>query len=103
MPVARQSLITANVATLRRSISNLDRALTRLAASLNGSLVAGSSSRPRRKLTITPARRAALKLQGQYMGYVRNLKPRQKAEVKAARETTGVRAAIGVARRLGNA
>jgi hypothetical protein len=34
------------------------------------------------------------------MGYLRNLKPRQKARVKALRATKGVRAAILVARKL---
>ena len=46
-------------------------------------------------------RRAALKLQGQYMGYLRNLKPRQKAEVKAVKVKKGILAAIAAARRLG--
>ena len=101
MPVSRQSPISAHVATLRTSISDLDRALTRLAASLNGSPASGSPSRSTRKLTLTPARRAALKLQGQYMGYLRNLKPRQKAEVKAVRETKGIGPAIAAAKRLG--
>lgn len=83
LPRPRRHEISAEISSVARSISALDRALTRLAASLNGSPVRGASPRPRRHLTLSPARRAALKLQGKYMGYVRNLKPRQKAGVNA--------------------
>ncbi len=40
-------------------------------------------------------------LQGRYIGYLRHLKPRQKAQVRKIREAKGVRAAIARARRLG--
>jgi hypothetical protein len=49
---------------------------------------------------LSAARRAALKQQGRYMGYLRTLKSRQKAQVKALRSTKGVRAAISLAKRL---
>jgi hypothetical protein len=39
-------------------------------------------------------------LQGRYMGYMRQLKPRQKARVRKIREAKGVRAAIVRARAL---
>ncbi len=39
-------------------------------------------------------------LQGRYMGYMRQLKPRQKAQVRKIRQAKGVRAAIATARRL---
>jgi len=39
-------------------------------------------------------------LQGRYMGYVRQLKPRQKAQVRRIRVAKGVRAAIVRARGL---
>ena len=57
---------------------------------------------PRRTLRLTPKRRAQLKLQGAYMGYMRQLKPAQKARVKAVKDGRGVEAAIRVARRLAN-
>jgi hypothetical protein len=44
--------------------------------------------------------RASLVLQGRYMGYVRQLKPRQKAQVRKIREAKGVRAAIAKAKRF---
>jgi hypothetical protein len=61
---------------------------------------AGVLGKPRRPIKITPKRRAQLKLQGQYMGYMRQLKPAQKARVRAVKETKGFGAAIRVARRL---
>jgi hypothetical protein len=53
---------------------------------------------PKRTLRITPKRRAQLKLQGAYLGYMRQLKPAQKAAVKAVREKRGFEAAISVAK-----
>ena len=43
---------------------------------------------------------AQLKLQGAYMGYMRQLGPRQQARVRAVKEKRGFEAAIGVARRI---
>jgi DNA-binding transcriptional regulator YiaG len=59
--------------------------------------------RSKRSLTLSPQRRAALKLQGQYMGHLRNLKTRQKAQVKAAKAAKGYPAAITLARKLAGA
>jgi hypothetical protein len=39
-------------------------------------------------------------LQGRYMGYIRQLKKGQKAQVRRVREAKGVRAAIARAREL---
>jgi len=44
--------------------------------------------------------RASLVLQGRYMGYMRQLTPRQKAQVRQVKEAKGVRAAIARAREL---
>jgi hypothetical protein len=54
----------------------------------------------RRSLRLTPRRRAALKLQGAYMGFMRQLGPRQKARVKALKVAKGFPAAITLAKRL---
>jgi hypothetical protein len=78
-----------------RGLSRLLRAAP--AAGLEG------STRPLPRLNLSPARRAALKLQGRYMGYVRRLKPRQKARVKTLRASKGVQAAIRLAKRLAKA
>jgi hypothetical protein len=60
----------------------------------------GVLGKPRRPLKLTPKRRAQLKLQGRYMGYMRQLKPAQKLRVKAVKAKRGFEAAIGVARTL---
>ncbi len=57
----------------------------------------------RRTMKLTPKARASLKLQGRYMGYMRQLKPKQKAQVRKIKETKGVRAAITKAKKLAQA
>jgi len=57
-------------------------------------------TRTRRKPTLSPQRRAALKLQGAYMGFMRQLGPRQKARVRALKAAKGFHAAIAAAKRL---
>lgn len=87
-----------------RSLSNIARALARLTP-LIAAASASTSRNPMdgaRKLALSPKRRAALRLQGRYMGYLRNLKPAQKTRVKAARATKGIRAAIALGKRLAN-
>jgi hypothetical protein len=54
-----------------------------------------------RRMTMSPRVRALRKLQGKYMGYVRRLKPAEKARVRALREKQGMEAAIRLARSLG--
>ena len=90
--------LRSQLTAARISLRQLQRLLARLAkkarelelvAATNGSPVRGF----RRKLTLTPQRRAQLKLQGQYMGFMRQLKPSQMAQVRAARRrahTTGI-------------
>jgi len=50
---------------------------------------------------MSPRVRALRQLQGKYMGYVRRLKPAEKARVRAMREKQGMVAAIRLARSLG--
>lgn len=84
----RRMSVGRDVKAIRRSLASIARALARLAPALEAA-VRGSgnhspnSSRRGRKHRLSAARRAALKLQGQYMGYVRSLKVREKARVKA--------------------
>jgi DNA-binding transcriptional regulator YiaG len=59
------------------------------------------SGQPRKRvLTLSPKRRAALKLQGQYMGYLRSLAAPQRAEVKKLKAANGLPAAVRLARKL---
>jgi hypothetical protein len=99
----RGKSISRDIQAIRKSLSTVARALGRLgpalAAATGAAPKAGVISE-RRKPTLSPARRRALKFQGQYMSEVRELGPRQKAAVKALREAKGVEAAIRYARKL---
>jgi hypothetical protein len=95
-PLAKQ------VRAIRRALTAIDRSLARLFAATKRGGRGASVKRvpPRRKLKLSPKRRAELKLQGQYMGSLRKLKPRQRAQVKALREKKGTKAAIAMAKRF---
>jgi hypothetical protein len=54
----------------------------------------------RRTLKLSPARQRALKLQGEYMGYLRGLKPRDRQRASKIYETKGLREAVVIAKRL---
>jgi hypothetical protein len=104
LPKARASSVGRDVQAIRRSLGAIVRALARLAPALDAATRGpGNPGRRGRKLKLSPARRASLRLQGQYMGYLRGLKARQKARVKALRARKGVRAAITFASRLARA
>lgn len=101
-----QRSISREVASIRRSLSSIGAALGRLAPRLeqmSRQSAAGRAAAPRAgtRIRLSPQRRASLQLQGQYIGYMRNLKPRQKAQVKTLRESKGIQAAIALARKLG--
>jgi hypothetical protein len=102
MARSRRSSVTREIRGIRRSLASVARALPRLAVALEAAARDAAVVRPARgrKLRLSAARRTALKLQGQYMGHLRALKPRHKARVKRLRSTRGVRAAITLARRL---
>jgi len=63
---------------------------------MNGRPKENGRSRPR----LSTKARASMVLQGRYMGYMRQLKPRQKAQVRRVKEVKGMRAAIAWARQL---
>src|SRR5437868_5707200 len=71
------------LAKLRAIVQEQKRTITRLQSR------GGRKTGTKRILTLSPARRAALKLQGQYMGHVRGLGPLQKRRVKALKEAKG--------------
>ena len=104
MPKRRPSPTRKQIQIIRRSISRIDGALRRL----DGFLRKADKARKmlakvlrRRKARLSPERRAALKLQGRYMGYMRQLGARNKARVKVLKARRGFRLAIALARRLG--
>ena len=103
MRAPRGKSISRDIQAIRKSLSTVARALGRLGPALQAAAGATPKVRgatERRKPTLSPARRRALKFQGQYMSEVRELGPRQKAQVKALREAKGVEAAIRYARKL---
>ena len=99
----RQSLMTI-VAALERLAPEPEvrsgRRGRRAAAPAPAVAHAAAPARRRRKAKLTPARVKALQLQGAYMGALRSLGPRQKANVKALRASKGVEAALRLAKQL---
>lgn len=93
--------VAAEVRQLRRLVRQLRQTVRRQTTALRR-FAAGDARPARRKLTLTRERRAQLKLQGQYMGYLRGLPPRKRAQVKAARLMKGLEQAIKLARQLGD-
>src|SRR5436309_16054650 len=104
MPGNRKKVpIGREVASARRSLRALEQSLARLAAqvrAISRSNSATTKGKPRRKLKLLPARLRALRLHGRYIGYMRHLKSRAKAEVRALRAKKGIKAAIKRARKL---
>lgn len=84
-------------AEIERSLAQLSRRIRRAERASRSRAVGRAATR---SLRITPARRAQLKLQGAYMGYMRQLAPRQKAAIKAIKEKRGFEAAIKAARTI---
>ena len=101
MRTPRRMSVSRELRTIGRSLESIVGALGRLGPALKA-LEKGSAlplaRRPRRKPSAK--RLAALKLQGRYMGHIRNLGPRQKARVKALRVSRGIDAAIDLAQQL---
>jgi hypothetical protein len=83
--------------TIHQGLQSVVAALERLIPVVEGAApearTGNVTRKATRKLTLSPARQAALKLQGQYIGYMRGLPPRQKAQVKALKLAKGMRQA----------
>jgi hypothetical protein len=96
--------------TLGREMMQIRRAFTALAAAFErlgpalaerqAEVVANGNAPVRRRPRLSPKQRAALKLQGKYMGTMRGLKPGQQAAIKKLRAEKGIEAAIREAVRL---
>ncbi len=94
-----KSAIAKELRAIRTALRQLQRSFERLVPVL-AAATTPNEKRPRRRRPLSPARRAALVLQGRYLGYMRQLKPAQKAKVKKIRAVKGIRAAIAAAKRL---
>ena len=91
---------TKEIASLRERLAALEG--IRAGRSRRGGRTSKKSARGvrRRRVAISPKVRALRRLQGKYMGYVRRLKPAEKARVRAIREKEGMQAAIRLAASL---
>ncbi len=101
MPKSRPRSLNAELQLIRRSLSSIGRVLARLGPTLEAAAKGPQAPRvPGPKRRLSPERRAALVLQGQYIGYIRMLPPGQQAQVADLRRKKGVRAAIRYAKAL---
>ncbi|HKQ61405.1 MAG TPA: hypothetical protein VJS92_08930 [Candidatus Polarisedimenticolaceae bacterium] len=101
MAFRRRNPIAREIQSIRLSMRSLERAVRRLVPMLRRSESApATAAAPRRKLKLSPARRRELKLQGSYLGYMRQLTATEKNRVRDVRGKRGVRAAVALARRL---
>ena len=102
LPRLRQNTIAREIVSARDALRALDHSLRRLTPFLSeGIALHGApmkNGRPRPRLSAKG--RASLILQGRYMGYMRQLGPKQKAQVRRIREMQGVKAAISRARQV---
>jgi hypothetical protein len=101
----RQSQIAAVLGGRTKEIASLRERLADLEGIQGASRKRGprqAAARParRRNVKISPKVRALRRLQGKYMGYVRRLKPAEKARVREVREKQGIQAAIRLASSL---
>ena len=101
----RQNQVTAVLGGRTKEIADLRERLAALEGIKGASRGKGrrkAAARParRRNVTISPKVRALRRLQGKYMGYVRRLKPAEKARVREVREKQGMQASIRLASSL---
>jgi hypothetical protein len=105
MRKSQRNSVGRDILEIRTSLASIAQAVQRLAPILQAAAAVEPGSARigglGRTLKLSTKRRADLKLQGQYMGYLRSLKPRQKAQVKTLRASKGVGPAIALAKKLG--
>ena len=95
--------LTKKIVTVRQSLTEFEQSLRRLAAmlsQLDGRIDRRRKPRAASRKPLSAKARSALILQGRYMGYMRQLKPGQKVQIRKIRETKGVTMAISKARQL---
>lgn len=90
---------TKEIASLRERLADLEGIPSASRKRGRPRQAAGRPAR-RRNVKISPKVRALRRLQGKYMGYVRRLKPAEKARVREVREKQGMQAAIRLASSL---
>jgi hypothetical protein len=101
VPTPRRMSVSRELRAIGRSLESIVGALARLGPALKAGEKGRGQVTPRRPRRKPSAKRlAALRLQGRYMGHIRNLGPRHKARVKALRASKGIDAAIQLAKQL---
>lgn len=88
------------IANLRERLATLERLDGKVSRRGATRVRAEAAPAKRRRPRMTPKVRALRRLQGKYMGYVRRLKPAEKARVRVVREKQGMQAAIRMAASL---
>ncbi len=99
----RRELRTIHISfqRLARSFGRLGPGISRLAQAASKPVAAPVEETPsRRRPRLSAKQRAALKLQGRYMGTMRGLPKTKRAQVKRIRVEKGIRAAVAAAQRL---
>jgi hypothetical protein len=86
------------IRSLRERLTSLEKLVARAAPARRGRRV----RKVVRRKKMSSKTRALRRLQGKYMGHVRNLKAAEKARVKAVREKQGIGPAIKLAASLGS-
>ena len=89
----------SEIRSLRERLASLE-GMTDGARAPSGRRRAASAARPVHRRKMSPKVRALRRLQGKYMGFVRGLKPAEKARVRSVREKQGMAAAIHLASSL---
>jgi len=88
----------ALIADLRQRLAALEQGAASAMKRVGRGMARKAARKPKRKMTV--ARRAALRLHGQYLGTVRPLSKANRAKVKAIRAKSGARAAIAAAKKM---
>jgi hypothetical protein len=88
----------ALIKDLRQRLAALERGLASRIAGAGKAVARSGRKKPRHR--VSPARRAAMRLHGKYLGRIRPLSKVHRAKVKAIREKKGIRSAIAAAKRM---
>lgn len=105
MALNRRKSLKRSLNAIERAFAEIEAALAHLSTRVRRAesaigRKAGASTAKRRAVHISAERRAQLKLQGAYMGFMRQLGPRLKTRVKTVKEQRGFEAAIRMAKNL---
>ena len=97
----RRTNVKTQLRHIRQSLRTIEKAIAKLAPVLEANdRTDRNGASPRRKMRITPERRAQMRLQGAYIGSLKQLGARDRARMRKVRAEKGVKRAIAEARKL---